>query len=213
MPGQSLTDLFTRGSPPTSFPLASSAAASSNRRRTSLSTSLGLNTASGNWTSSAMNSLGRRRGSSSVSASDTNGSPFSPGSLEENAIDEENSAPRPRSGTNTNEPTTPASPFARRMSFGARAYSDLRGQAGDAGGAGFNWNEHSRQRAESTVERGLGGRMSMSGGKRASMAGNEMQPKPETKVAESPAPIPQFPARKQLDRHEERLLKGDFMMD
>lgn len=221
MPGQSLTELFTRGTPPASFPLGSSAAAQSSRRRMSITTSLGLNGASGSWQGSALGSLGRRRGSSSVSASDSSGSPFSAGSLEENAIEEDTATSRTRSGSNTNEPTTPVSPFARRMSFSARAYGDLRGQAGDAGGGGFNWNEHSRQRAESTVERGLGGRLGLTAaaGKRVAAVAPEVQPKPETKVLEErPVLVAQkvkAPAkpRRQLSGHEERMLKGDFMMD
>lgn len=201
-----LTELFSKGTPPSSFPLGSTAAAQSNRRRTSITASLGLNTASGSWSNSALNSFNRRRGSSSVSASDMNESPFSPSSLDEAAV-EEDCVGRMRSGSSANEPSTPSSPYARRMSFGTRAYESV---------AGFNWNDHSRQRAESTVERGIGSRIGMAG-KRLSMIGAEQQqqpqPKPETKVQERPMPTPILKANRQLDHHEDRMVKGEYMMD
>ncbi|KAL9105895.1 MAG: hypothetical protein Q9227_009006 [Pyrenula ochraceoflavens] len=89
--------------------IASAAQAQQNRRRMSINT-IGISGTSPT-NGSAFNAFARRRGS--ISSSQSSSSPaFEEAVLEEN---EQGSAP-----TNT-----PATPFARRVSFGAQAYRDL----------------------------------------------------------------------------------------
>ncbi|EMC91433.1 hypothetical protein BAUCODRAFT_39606 [Baudoinia panamericana UAMH 10762] len=122
--GQTFADLFGTSrprpsnegnSPPQQGGAITQAAAQAQRRRLSIST-LGL---SGSPTASPYGSF-RGRQDSVGSAN---------GSFDESAIEEETA---PRDPTSAG---TPATPFARRMSFGARALRD-RGTAGGAGGGG-----------------------------------------------------------------------------
>lgn len=94
---------------PSTIASAAQAQAQQNRRRVSINT-MGMS-GSSPTNSSTFGAFGRRR--ASVSSSNSSGSP----ALEE-AVVEENENPVP---TNT-----PASPFARRVSFGAQAYRDIR---------------------------------------------------------------------------------------
>ena len=119
-PGQKISELFGRSPNTTAAgtaaypsPIATAAAnaQAQQRRRMSIS-SLGL---SGSPTQPAAFPSGRAR-QGSVSS----GSP----SVDESAIDDGDAAPI----------TTPSSPFARRMSFGARALWDVKGGPGNANG-------------------------------------------------------------------------------
>lgn len=95
-PGTTLSELFTGRSAPVPYPGPNVAAAQRNRR-VSISSSSPT-------TASSIPSF--RRGSVSSISSSASG-------FDENAIDEE-------------DPSIPSSPFARRMSFGARALRDFR---------------------------------------------------------------------------------------
>jgi hypothetical protein len=120
-PGQTLSQLFGR-SPgnsgsvqPYPGPIAAAAANASGARRLSIST-LGL---SGSPTQTApFGGLRARQDSSSTTGS---GSPGT--SVDESAIEE---------GDNPNN--TPTTPFARRMSFGAKALRDVRAGSGSFNG-------------------------------------------------------------------------------
>lgn len=131
--GQTFADIFGTGrsntqrtsndsgnnSPPTAqYPgPISQAAAQAQRRRMSLTT-LGL---SGSPNSGSAFNRGVRRDSISSANS---------GSIDESAI-EDDAAPRDPASA-----TTPTTPFARRMSFGARALRDVRNSSGAGGGGG-----------------------------------------------------------------------------
>ncbi len=109
-PGQKLSELFgrspTNGSGPALYPspiaTAAASAQAQQRRRMSI-TSLGL---SGSPTQSSAFSQGRARQDSLSSG----------GSIDETAVDDSDCAPN----------GSPTSPFARRMSFGARALRDVK---------------------------------------------------------------------------------------
>lgn len=134
--GQTFADLFGTGrsstsrtsldnsatnSPPNSGapgPITT-AAAQAQRRRLSLTT-LGLS--GGPNQTSPYNSFRARRDSISSANS---------GSIDESAIAEDDAPTQPAAGA----PNTPATPFARRMSFGARALRDVR-SSGSGGGGG-----------------------------------------------------------------------------
>ncbi|KAI9739649.1 MAG: hypothetical protein M1834_006367 [Cirrosporium novae-zelandiae] len=212
-PGQALSDLFTRtgpgGGPPAGTPalpgsIATAAANAQQRRRVSVSTSLGL---SGSPTQPfGFGRTGGRRGSisSASSASPT---------VDENAIDEGDESPNV---------AAPAS-FARRLSFGAQALRERVGSGNNTARAkpttrtrnasnsvarpeGFNWSENFRSRAE---------RGSISGPVPSNA--NQIQPPPRrATVATTPANEPPTPPKKEPvvpDHFQERILKGDFYMD
>ena len=124
--GQKLSDLFAR-SPPTSHPAsngssshpgpiatAAANASAQQRRRTSLA-GLGL---SGSPTSTSPFSNLRNRNSSVGSSNSPNSS------IEESAVEDGDAAPA----------QSPSSPFARRMSFGARALHDIRAGSSSSNG-------------------------------------------------------------------------------
>ncbi|CAG8976173.1 hypothetical protein HYALB_00010431 [Hymenoscyphus albidus] len=102
---QTFTSIFgarsnsTAGAPTAPFPSAINTSAQDQRRRMSIST-LGLSGTSPSQTSPFP--FNARRGSVSTAGSE---------SIDENAIDDEDGPPR----------STPTTPFARRMSFGAQA--------------------------------------------------------------------------------------------
>ncbi|EON69178.1 hypothetical protein W97_08536 [Coniosporium apollinis CBS 100218] len=99
--------------PPTAYPgPITSAAAQANRRRLSLTT-LGL---SGSPTQSSSFGMPRSRGDS-VSSANT-------GSVDESPFEEEDHGP-------TSASTAPNTPFARRLSFGARALRDVKQSNGN----------------------------------------------------------------------------------
>ncbi|KAF6811123.1 hypothetical protein CSOJ01_05928 [Colletotrichum sojae] len=112
---QAIAGLFRSNSTSTgtAFPTGT---ADAQRRRLSVSTGLGLAGTSPTG-SNAFNSL--RRGSLSTNSND---------SIDENAIDEEDLP--------LNARTAPATPFTRRMSFGAQAMRNLRTGGGSPGSNG-----------------------------------------------------------------------------
>ena len=115
-PRSSSTTNTNNGTP--AFPSAMGTAMQQNRqnpRRMSVSTSLGLS-GSPNSQSSPFGSFSRRR--DSITSSQDTGSPGN-----EEAILEDND----NSGQSN---TTPTSPFARRVSFGAQAYGNVRSSRG-----------------------------------------------------------------------------------
>ncbi|KAL8768116.1 MAG: hypothetical protein Q9209_005579 [Squamulea sp. 1 TL-2023] len=189
-PGQ----LFGRGSTsnnggtapyPTPIATAAANAQAQQRRRLSI-TSLGL---SGSPTQA--NAFARaRQGSLSSGASNNT-------SVDENAIEEGDAAPLS---------TSPHSPFARRMSSGARALRDVRAGSG-SNVDGYNWSEQLRSRAQ-----------------RSSSITNPPTSAPAVSPREHqaaiggspPAEIPAKPlvkADRVPDHFQERILKGDFYMD
>ncbi|KAJ0313363.1 hypothetical protein COL5a_004205 [Colletotrichum fioriniae] len=100
------------------------------RRRLSVTTGLGL-TGTSPTGASAFNSL--RRGSLSTNSND---------SIDENAIDEEEIPPNAR--------TAPATPFTRRMSFGAQAMRTMRNGGGSPGSNGNDLSSASATPVPST---------------------------------------------------------------
>lgn len=101
-PGSTLTELFSGRAPPQPYPGPNANNPTQRSRRMSVS---GI---PGTSTSQMPSNYSLRRGSvSSISSSASN--------LDENALDDDNGSP-----------TMPTSPFARRMSFGARALRDVR---------------------------------------------------------------------------------------
>ena len=228
-PGQKISELFgrspntaTAGTAAYPSPIATAAAnaQAQQRRRMSIS-SLGL---SGSPTQPSAFPSGRAR-QESVSS----GSP----SIDESAIEDGDAAPT----------TTPSSPFARRMSFGARALWDVRGGPGNAngrapissvssssakgrdlssfGGDSRKASNHSSQRSGEGFNwsEGLRSRAERS----ASTTTNPTAPGPtanprEHQRAASMAaveqPIKEMPKTpKAPDHFQERILKGDFYMD
>lgn len=183
-----------------------SAAAHAQRRRLSLTT-LGL---SGSATqASPFGSYNSRRDSYGTAGSD---------SIDESAIeDDDPRAPNP----------TPATPFARRMSFGAKALRDVRngstsnGSGGGGGGGGggspqnggegFNWSDNFRSRAERTSSIAGGGLYGYNGSPPGSLKHDRSK-----SVAVMEPPMRDIPKPKEQvrpDHFQERILKGDFYMD
>lgn len=139
--GQTFADLFGTGRPSVSRPdngqnqtgqfpgPITTAAAQAQQRRLSIAT-LGLS-GSPNSTSPYGSFRGRRESISSANS----------GSIDESAIEDEPAGAR---DANT---STPATPFARRMSFGARAMRDIRtstGGGGNSGGGGGSPGQNGR---------------------------------------------------------------------
>ncbi|KAI9674659.1 MAG: hypothetical protein M1817_001562 [Caeruleum heppii] len=214
-PNQSLSNLFTR---PTSnansgatsaFPstIASAAANAQTRRRMSIST-LGLSGTSPTQTSPF--SAGAGNGSQAYYGgrreSGSSGSSGSPSLIDENVIEEGDAS------TSSSAPaSTPTTPFARRISFGARALRDVR--TGNGNGEGFSWSESLRSRAERTS--------SISA---IQTPGNSPTSAPQHAAhhhraqtvasAEMAAPVREIPKSPKVpDPFQERILKGDFYMD
>ncbi|KAI9800588.1 MAG: hypothetical protein M1833_003246 [Piccolia ochrophora] len=223
-PGQALSGFFNTSRSPSNpspafpNPITTAAANAQNKRRLSIST-LGLSGTSPTQTSPFAAGNHRESVSSSTSGS---------GVFDENAIDEEGDGGGP---TNT-----PATPFARRMSFGARALRDVRmGNGNNATGngrassttttsspsasksassstkirgEGFNWADSLRSRAERTS--------SVSGtGTSPPNPGSHPHHQRSQTVASLPAPAEEVakPAPRVPDAMQERILKGDFYMD
>ena len=142
-PGQKLSELFGRspgssGIPSYPGPIAAAAANAQahQRRRMSIST-LGL---SGSPTQTSP--FGSLRGRQESCSSTTSGSP----GADESAIEEGDAGPN----------SSPTTPFARRMSFGARALRDARGGAGNLNG------RSSKTSGSSPSVKGRGGGLSSS---------------------------------------------------
>ncbi|KAI9808284.1 MAG: hypothetical protein M1825_004741 [Sarcosagium campestre] len=217
-PGQTLSGMFSRSpnatSPAFPGPITSAAASAQTRRRLSVST-LGLSGSSPTQTSPFGPTGASRRESTSSSNSG--------GIIDESAIEEEG----PEGASTGSIQSTPTTPFARRMSFGARALRDVRSgggsaQAGNgratsstskssppsaarARGEGFNWSENLRSRAERTS--------SVSGtGAAAAVASHQRS----ATTSSMPPPAQEVPAKQASrvpDAMQERILKGDFYMD
>ncbi|KAL8852413.1 MAG: hypothetical protein Q9221_002719 [Calogaya cf. arnoldii] len=187
---------------PTPIATAAANAQAQSRRRLSI-TSLGL---SGSPTQA--NAFARaRQGSLSSGASNST-------SVDENAIEEGDAAPMS---------TSPHSPFARRMSSGARALRDVRAGSANANGRsstisisapsvkgrgeGYNWSEQLRSRAQ---------RSSSITNPPTSAPAVSTRERHAATSAPPPAEIPAKPPAKAdrvPDHFQERILKGDFYMD
>ncbi|KAF1355089.1 hypothetical protein BDV97DRAFT_289826 [Delphinella strobiligena] len=200
--GQAFADLFGGGrnrasivesssSPPGQYagPITA-AAAQANQRRLTLATSGLGNGLNGSPPGTGTYFGGRARGDSVSSSNNA--------SVDESAIEED------ATSAGASQPT---SPFARRVSFGARALRDLRpggtGGGGNNGESGFNWADNMRTRAERTSigGAGMGASPNTNHVRAKSIATMEQQP-----VRTAPKPAP-------LDHTQERILKGDFYMD
>ncbi|KAI9782293.1 MAG: hypothetical protein M1816_001955 [Peltula sp. TS41687] len=192
--GQAWSGLFGRSptkptaGPPPAFPspIASAAANVQSRRRMSIST-LGLSGNSPPQTSPFTAGASRRESTSSGSTN----------TFDESVIEE---------GDNT----SPTTPLARRMSFGAKA---LRDRAGGMNGEGFNWADsfHSRAQRAATI--------SVPSVTAASSSSTVPQQRaasvnPAATTAPKAPPPQEMPkAAKVPDPFQERILKGDFYMD
>ncbi|KAL8900341.1 MAG: hypothetical protein Q9192_001118 [Flavoplaca navasiana] len=192
------------GTAPYPTPIATAAANAQAQQRRRLSiTSLGL---SGSPTQA--NAFARARQSSLSSGASNNTS------VDESAIEEGDAAPLS---------TSPHSPFARRMSSGARALRDVRAGSGNANGRssaisisapsvkgrgeGYNWSEQLRSRAQ---------RSSSITNPPTSPPGVSSRERHGTISAPPQAEIPAKPPAKAdrvPDHFQERILKGDFYMD
>jgi len=98
----------------------------------------------------------------------------------------------------------PTSPFARRMSFGARAMRDMRSSTtgnGNANGQGFDFAENMRSRAERSS-------VSVTSGP----ASPPIHQRAKSMVTIEPS-VQEMPKPKRPDAFQERILKGDFYMD
>ncbi|KZF26902.1 hypothetical protein L228DRAFT_21382 [Xylona heveae TC161] len=203
-PGQTLSELFNRStsntagtvsstSPPGPITTAAANAQAQHRRRMSINT-LGLSGTSP--TQTAPFNVGRPREDSLSSVGSASST------LDENVI-EEGDAP-PGSGSPT------ATPFGRRLSFGARALRDVRsGGSGSYNGEGFNWSDSLRSRAERTS--------SMAAAAGANVSNSPPQPSHHQRaasVATMEQPVREMPKSSKVpDAFGERILKGDFYMD
>ncbi|KAJ4338974.1 hypothetical protein N0V95_007919 [Ascochyta clinopodiicola] len=194
--GQTFHDLFGRqgsysgqqgGRPAMSGPITT-AAVNAQQRRLSLTT-IGLSASPGQTSPFLSNPRTRTESLSSVNSGSVDESPF------EDDYAPSASAP----GSN------PATPFARRLSFGARALRDVRqgsGSVGNPNGEGYNFAENLRSRAE---------RGSISGPSPMLSAPTHQRAK---SVAIMEPPVREMPKQpKQPDAMQERILKGDFYMD
>jgi len=194
-----MIDAFNNGRPslghnPTSPGPITTAAAQANRRRLSLST-IGLSGLSGSTQTSPFGSLHSRAESiSSVNSSTVEESPF-----------EEGDAPM----------NTPSSPFARRLSFGARALRDINSGGGNGGGGsngdGFNLAENMRSRAERmsiSITPSIPKPASPQPARQRERAKSVHIMEPPVQPQPVVRPKPQRP-----DAMQERILKGDFYMD
>lgn len=185
-----------------------SAVVNDQKRRLSIST-IGL---SGTSPTSG-SAFGRRRGSVSTSS----------GSIDESAIDEDDTYAGAR--------TVPNTPFTRRMSFGTQAAMRTMQRNGGQSSPGnndqgYNWSEQLRSRAESTVASGSRPSFSFASGTnnsppRPGFAGGGGPPSPHHTRTQSVSDMPAPPAaapkprqeRPKPDAFQERILKGDFYMD
>ncbi|KAK7527386.1 uncharacterized protein IWZ02DRAFT_123595 [Phyllosticta citriasiana] len=191
--GQAFADIFGRqpnGQPSNNQSYQgpiTAAAAQANRRRLSLTT-LGLSGSSPNTASSITSERSRGASISSATSASVNESPFD---------DDDITSP-----STNNLP--PNSPFARRLSFGARALRDSQQGNGSANANdGFSFAENMRTRAERHASiSSIPGRVSPPVHQRAKS------------VATMEPPIREMPkTAKAPDAFQERILKGDFYMD
>jgi hypothetical protein len=208
---QTFHDLFGRSNSMASLPTVgqqssgpiTTAAANAQRRRLSLTT-IGLGASPGQTSPFLQTPRTRTESISSANSGSVDESPF-----------EDDFGPSSSSN--------PATPFARRLSFGARAMRDVRQGNGGVGnpngrppihkasspptgrgrGEGYNFAENLRSRAERGSISGPSGMLS---------------PSPPTHQRAKSVTIMEPPARempkpKVPDAMQERILKGDFYMD
>ncbi|KAL8703935.1 MAG: hypothetical protein Q9201_002885 [Fulgogasparrea decipioides] len=171
---------------PTPIATAAANVQAQQRRRLSL-TSLGL---SGSPTQASAFARARQGSLSSSTSNNT--------SINESAIEEGDAAPMS---------TSPTSPFARRMSSGARALRDVRTGSGNANGEGYDWAEQLRSRA---------GRSSSITSPPTSAPAVSTRERQAATAPTPPVEVPRKPPPKQdrvPDHFQERILKGDFYMD
>ncbi|KAL9603387.1 MAG: hypothetical protein Q9219_001249, partial [cf. Caloplaca sp. 3 TL-2023] len=208
---KALNELFGRGAQsgsgapaayPTPIATAAANAQAQQRRRLSI-TSLGL---SGSPTQASAFARARQGSLSSGTSYNT--------SIDENAIEEGDAAP---------VSTSPHSPIGRRLSSGARALRDVRIGSGNTNGRSpngptsapsvkgrgeaFNWSEQLRNRAE---------RSSSITSPPTSAPGVSARERQAATAAAPPVEVPAKPPPKLQtvpDHFQERILKGDFIMD
>lgn len=183
----SIADLFAKQQPPASNSARQASPQQANQRRLSITT-LGL---SGSPTqTSAFGNQHFRRGSMSSSFGSS-----APNPEDAVADDPESSSPG----------TTPSSPWARRVSFGAQALRDAR--AGSIGnGEGFNWSEALRSRAERAP--------SIGGPTQSPSTTRHHEHQRAASIASMEQPvreIPKQPKQNKPDFFQEKILRGDFM--
>lgn len=195
--GQTFQDLFGRSNSyvgqqvgsQSSGPIAT-AALNAQRRRLSLTT-IGLSASPGQ-TSPFTNPRARAESISSANSGSVDESPF-----------EDDFAPSTSAAS-----SNPATPFARRLSFGARALRDVRqsnGSVGNANGEGYNFAENLRSRAERGSISGPPGGMLSPNGQVHQRAKSVTIMEPPAREMPKQAKVP--------DAMQERILKGDFYMD
>jgi len=188
---QGFADFFGRSPPSqnqstqgtTAYPgPITSAAAQAQRRRLSLTT-IGLS-GSPSQTSPFNSTRSRGESISSANSASVDESPF-----------EEDGPP---------SSSLPTTPFARRLSFGARALQDMRTSNGNGhANEGFNFADNLRSRAE---------RASISSASHPTQIPQAHQRAKSVAVVERP--IREMPKQsKRPDAFQERILKGDFYMD
>ncbi|KKY17389.1 hypothetical protein UCRPC4_g05633 [Phaeomoniella chlamydospora] len=107
--------------------------------------------------------------------------------------------------------TTPTSPFARRVSFGAQAYGNVRSSRGSfSNGDGFKWGDNLREKS---------GRPGPNASPTAGRSGSPPAPQQHQRAAgiahvEPPKQMSAQPVHyAKPDVLGERMLRGDFMMD
>ncbi|KAI4204612.1 MAG: hypothetical protein LQ348_001271 [Seirophora lacunosa] len=170
------------------MPIATAAANAQAQQRRRLSiTSLGL---SGSPTQASAFARARQGSLSSGASNNT--------SLDENAIEEGDAAPMSSS---------PNTPFARRLSSGARALRDVRTGSGNANGEGFNWSEQLRTRAKRSSSVTSPPTSAPAVSTRERQAATSAPPPVEIQAKAPPK------AERVPDHFQERILKGDFYMD
>ncbi|KAL9060226.1 MAG: hypothetical protein Q9206_001142 [Seirophora lacunosa] len=186
------------------MPIATAAANAQAQQRRRLSiTSLGL---SGSPTQASAFARARQGSLSSGASNNT--------SLDENAIEEGDAAPMSSS---------PNTPFARRLSSGARALRDVRTGSGNANGTsptspksapsvkgrgeGFNWSEQLRTRAKRSSSVTSPPTSAPAVSTRERQAATSAPPPVEIQAKAPPK------AERVPDHFQERILKGDFYMD
>ncbi|KAL6706908.1 hypothetical protein ACN47E_005051 [Coniothyrium glycines] len=195
--GQTFVDLFGRSNSyvgqqigtQSSGPITT-AALNAQRRRLSLTT-IGLSASPGQTSPFT----GPRTRTESISSANS-------GSVDESPFEDDFAPSTSAPGSN------PATPFARRLSFGARALRDVRqsnGSVGNPNGEGYNFAENLRSRAE---------RGSISGPPTGLLSPNGHTHQRAKSVTIMEPPAREMPKQAKVpDAMQERILKGDFYMD
>jgi len=184
-PGSTLSEFLSSNrqpAPTTAYPgpITTAAAQANNKRRMSMSS------ASGNSPPSIQTSFPFRRGSVSSTSSATS-------TVDESAIDDS----EPASGSPTNVGN---SPFARRMSWGARALRDVRVPQRNS----VAFTPTSPGASSPTVTRGFPENRN---------AGEQPYLQRRRQSVSVLPPSSSVPSAKEPDHHQERILKGELFMD